>query len=293
MKTALSVVFALGAAALFGVSSVLQQATARREEGLPLLGLRVLQRLARRPRWLWAVSLSAVSFGVQALALAFGPLALVQPVAATDLLFALPFLARRQRQRLLPRDWLAAAMVAGGIAAFLAISPPASGSTTPSAARWTWVLVGTGGIAFVLAQVALRARGALRTGLLAGAGAVVFALVDALTKATVGLVGDLGGATLVRWEPYVLLVAGVTGIALGQGAYRSGSLLTSLPIIDSVEPVGAVLIGATAFGEQLGGSPAVLSLQLLAATVAVAGIVLLDRSPLVASTVGGAEPGRR
>ena len=73
-------------------------------------------------------------------------------------------------------------------------------------------------------------------------------------------------------------------MVLAQGAYRSGSLLVSLPIIDSVEPIAGVLIGATAFGEQIARSPATLALQLVAGLTATIGIVILDRSPLIATT---------
>lgn len=293
MTTALSVCFALGAAALFGLSSVLQQAAARQEHELPLVGLRVLRRLAHRPRWLFAVSLGGVSFGVQAAALAFGPLALVQPLAATDILFALPLVARRQRQSLRPRDWAAAALVVGGIAGFLSTSPPSAGSVEPALARWALVLVTAGTLVAVMVAVALGLRGRPRTALLAGAGGVVFATVDALTKAFVGLLGTRGAGALLGWEPYALLVAGVTGMVLAQGAYRAGSLLTSLPIIDTVEPVGAVVIAAAAFGEHLGGSAALWSAQLCAGAVAVVGIALLDRSPLLSPVDEVSEAGRR
>ena len=284
MATALSVCCALGAAALFGISSVFQQAAAQREGGLPVVGLQVIRRLARRPRWILAVSLAAFSFGVQAVALAFGPIALVQPLAATDLLFALPLLAHRQRQALRPWDWMAAAMVVGGVSGFLAASPPSAGSVAPALAAWAWIIAGAGSVVAVMVAVAIGLRGTVRAVLLAAGGAVVFAVVDALTKAVVGLVDHRGAAVFASWEPYALLVAGVTAMVLAQGAYRAGPLLTSLPIIDTVEPVGAVLIGATAFGEHLGGSAALWSAQLSAAAVAVAGIILLDRSPLMATT---------
>lgn len=282
MSTALSVVFALAAAALFGTSSVLQQAVAEEEVGAPLLRLELLRRLARRPRWLAAVALSGVSFGVQAIALAFGPLALVLPVAATDLLFALPVLAHRRRYRLGPREWVGAGLVAGGVALFLALSPPSPGHVAPSLTAWLPVLAGVAASVLVMATAALRAPAdGARTGLLAGAAALVFAVLDALTKSSVGLLGEQGAGVLLRWEPYALIVAGIGGMVLSQSAFRSGSLLVSLPIIDSVEPVGAVLIGVTLFAERVASSPAVLASQVVAGVVAVTGIVVLDRSPLI------------
>jgi hypothetical protein len=284
VNTALSAVFALGAAALFGTSTVLQQVAARREDDVPLVGVKVVRRLLRRPRWLAAVALSGISFGLQALALAFGPLVLVLPISATDLLFALAILASTRHLRIRNADWVASGLVAGGVATFLLVSPHSAGRAEPYLVDWVFVVAGVGGVVGVTLPLALRMNRTGRTALLAGAGGVVFALVDALSKAFVGSIGLHGAGALLRWEPYGLLVAGLTGVILGQGAYRSGSLLVSLPIIDSVEPIGGVLIGATAFGEQIARSPGTLALQLVASLVAIVGIVILGRSPLIAAT---------
>lgn len=284
MDFALSTAFALGAAALFGLSSVLQQAAARAEPDLSLVGPAVVGRMVRRPRWLAAVALSGLSFGFQALALAFGPLVLVLPIAATDLLFALPFLVHRQGVRLRPVDWLGAVAVAAGVALFLALSPLQPGRAEPALPDWLPVFAAVAGLVAMAVPVAVRRAATVRTVLLAGVGAVVFALTDALTKAAVGSASVHGVGALARWQPYVLLVAGTTGTVLAQAAYRSGSLLVSLPVIDSVEPIGGVAIGATIFGEQVARSPSFLALQLLAAAVAVVGMVVLHRSPLIAQT---------
>ena len=69
------------------------QHSAAREAGGTALSPALLLRLARNLPWLATTALSALSFGIQGLALAFGPLALVQPLAATDVLFALPMIA--------------------------------------------------------------------------------------------------------------------------------------------------------------------------------------------------------
>lgn len=284
VNIALSTTLALAAAALFGTSTVFQQEAARREVDVPIVGVAIIRRLVHRPRWLAAALLSGVSFGVQALALAFGPLVLVLPISATDLLFALAILSRLRHVRLRPADWFATGLVALGIAVFLALSPHSAGRAEPRLVDWILVAAGVGGTVALLLPAALRLHALGRTALLAGASAVVFALVDALSKAFVGSVGAHGFTSLLRWEPYGLLVAGAIGIALGQAAYRSGSLLVSLPVIDSVEPIAGVLIGATAFGEEIARSPGILLLQLLAGLLAVVGIVVLARSPLISAT---------
>jgi hypothetical protein len=127
----------------------------------------------------------------------------------------------------------------------------------------------------------LRARPAVRTALLAGAAASVFAVVDALTKSFVDLIRHDGAFALLHWEPYALCVVAIGGLFFSQSAFQSGATLMSLPIIDSVEPIGAVLIGATVFAERIASSPVVLACQVLGGAVAVAGIFVLDRSPLM------------
>jgi hypothetical protein len=108
-----------------------------------------------------------------------------------------------------------------------------------------------------------------------------FAFVDALSKSFVGLIRRDGlGPSLLRWEPYVLLCVGIVGLVLSQSAFQSGPLSVSLPIIDTLEPTGAVAIGALVFHEHVSASPAILVVQLCGGAAALLGIFILDRSPL-------------
>src|SRR5689334_17669002 len=109
--TAIAVLAALAAAASFGVAAALQHRQARLTPDAG--GVRLLARLAAQPLWLAGIALAALAYGMQALALAFGPLALVAPIVATDLLFALPVAARWSRP-LRARDWLGCVLAGGG-----------------------------------------------------------------------------------------------------------------------------------------------------------------------------------
>lgn len=71
------------------------------------------------------------------------------------------------------------------------------------------------------------------------------------------------------------------GGLFGQSAFAAGALSLSLPVIDTVEPIAAVTIGATIFGERLAASPALLAIQLGGGAVAVAGIAVLSHSSVV------------
>ncbi len=289
MATVIAVTAALGAACCFALAAVVQHGAAR-ETGEKLLSLRLLLVLARNPRWLAGVTLGVLSFAIQALALAFGPLALVQPLAATDVLFALPMIAVAHRYRLTRGDWLGAGAVAGGIALFLAVSPPSEGTRAPGLAAWAPVIVATGAFAAVAGLAAMRARGTAQVALLAAGAGITYGVVDALTKSTVDLLADRGSATILRWEPYALLAAGILGTLLSQSAFRAGALSVSLPVIDTLEPISAVVIGAFVFGEQLAASPGQLAAQLAGGAVAAAGIAVLSRSSVAAMEAGPRDP---
>jgi hypothetical protein len=85
----------------------------------------------------------------------------------------------------------------------------------------------------------------------------------------------------------VLLLCGVIGALLGQSAYSSGALSLSLPVIDTLAPIVAVVIAATVFDERLASSAWQLGVQLAGGAIAVAGIAMLSRSSIVAAETAG------
>lgn len=283
---------ALGAACMFGVSSVMMFRAAHAAPSGDLLRLRLLTRLMRSRLWLLGVGLQAASFGVQALALAFGPLTIVQPLAATDLLFAFPFLAHVQGRQMRRVEWCAGAMVALGVGVFLSVTPTGGGTATGSGPRFVVALAITGSIIMSFAAAGAGSRGIRRTTLLAVASAITFGVVDALTKSSIGEL-HLGGLSglFTTWSVYALLAAGIAGLVLSQSAFSTGQLQASLPVIDSLEPIVAVLLGVVVFAEPLAGSSGLLAAQMAGAAIAVVGIVLLDRSPVTREAHQPASPG--
>ena len=279
---AIAVPAALGAACSFGVGVALQHRQIQRERGRS--PLRLLSQLVRRRLWLAGLGLAVAAYGLQAVALAFAPLAVVAPVVAADLLFALPIAAAWEGRPMRLVEWAGCAIVGAGVAVFVISSPASSGRSDAPASHW---LLAFGAVALVNAAAAAAAvfsRRATRTALLAIAAGVTFGMTAAVTLSLTRIVRFGDGATvLAHWQPWALIALGGTGLVLSASAYKSGALRTSLPIMDTVEPVSAVLIGTVVFGERLATSPAMLGLQAAAATGAAAGIVLLARSPLVAA----------
>ena len=280
VATTIAVVGALAAAFCFAVGSLVQQGVARKS-GEDALRFALLLHLVRQPRWIGGVALDAFSFVIQGVALAFGPLTLVQPLAATDVLFALPLIARRHRRRITRQDAFGALTVTAGIVTFLAVSPPVGGVAVPPLGDWIPVLLAVGVTVAVAGAVALRVRGRPRVIWLAASAGALYGLLDALTKSTVDLIAADGTGTLAHWEPYGLMAAGVLGALFGQSAFGAGALSLSLPVIDTLEPAGAVVIGATVFGERLASTPVHFAFQVAGGVVAVAGIAILSRSKIV------------
>src|SRR5258707_10793380 len=125
---AIAIVAALGAALVFGVSSVAEQRGTKGVETRRALSPRILLDLVRQPLWVAAISGTLIGFTLQVVALGFGPLALVQPILVFDLIFAVLINAhlRRVRDRKL---LLGVVTCAAGIGGFLAIARPSDGNT--------------------------------------------------------------------------------------------------------------------------------------------------------------------
>lgn len=285
----IAVVCALAAACCFAAAAVVQHEEAR-EAHRKILTPGLLIALFRNVRWLAGAVLGALSFAVMGLALVFGPLSLVQPLAATDVLFALPMIAVRHRYRLTRRDWFGAIAVGAGVAIFLTVSPPVAGLRVPPITNWIPMLIAASAMDAVAAFMALRVRGRARVIWLAAAAGLTFGVVDALTKSTADLLVSRGFAALATWEPYALGAAGLTGALVSQSAFEAGALAVSLPVIDTMEPISAVLIAATVFNERLASSPVALAVQLAGGAVAVVGIAALSRSSVAAAEVRPATP---
>lgn len=279
LRTTVAVVAALGSGAAFATATVLQQRAARTADVDVRPGL--LLALARDRRWLAGIAVSGASFLLQALALTLAPIVLVQPLIVTDLLFALPLAAALAGLRLGPREWAGAVLVASGLALFLVASAPRVGADRPAGPALVLAALVVAGVVAAAVAVALPRRGLVRTSALAVAAGCCFGLMSALTKVVTTGLADQGAVVLLRWEPWALAVAALTGLTLAQSAFRAGPLAVSLPLIDVLEPGVAVAIAVTAFGEHLDGAPLAVAGQLVAALAVIGGVLLLDASPAV------------
>ncbi|MFD6044587.1 hypothetical protein ACFWG7_25185 [Streptomyces koyangensis] len=137
----------------------------------------------RRPAWWGAVSLNGSGAVLHVLALAYGPLTLVQPLGALTIVFALPMAALLVGRKAGPTAWRGALMATVGLAGLLALTG-SPGNGGPDATERTLLVIVTGATVCVLAGAALAAHRhpAVRGGLLAAAGGVAFGIASVFTK---------------------------------------------------------------------------------------------------------------
>jgi hypothetical protein len=172
--TTLAALAALAAACSFGVGVVLQHRQAQLAPTGGRAPFRLLAHLARQRLWLAGIALNAAAYGLQALALAFGPLSLVAPIAATDLLFALPLAARWSRRPMRTVDWAGCLLTGGGVALFLITSPPSAGRSDAPTQDWVLAFAVVALVAGAAVTAARLTRGPARASFLALAGGAVF-----------------------------------------------------------------------------------------------------------------------
>ena len=94
-----AILLALAASFCAATASVCQRLGAKSNE-VTGFDVWLIFRLARRPVWLLGLASMILGFVFQISALRFGPLALVQPILALELLFVFAYMAaigRRQR----------------------------------------------------------------------------------------------------------------------------------------------------------------------------------------------------
>jgi drug/metabolite transporter (DMT)-like permease len=283
---------ALGAALLLAVGFVLQQHEAA---GVPAgrPGPVLLAALARRPVWLAGIAAMIGGQVLGAVALGAGSLVIVEPLLATNVLFALPLAAVASRRRLSRADWLGAVMLVGGLVLFLtgeAARTATNGLAHPGRRipAGAWLQAGGALVAVVLVLLGLARHRPprVRAALLAAAAGALFGMQDFLTKHAIGGLDRGVGTLLASWSPWVLAAVAVLGLTLAQRAFGLADLSASLPAINLAEPLCGMALSVGVAGAALPHRPLPLAATAVGLVLMVSGVVLLTRSPLVVDPHG-------
>jgi hypothetical protein len=284
-----AILLSLVASLCTATSSVCQRLGARRDEAEDF-DLRLLWRLARRPVWLLGLASMILGFAFQVSALHFGPLALVQPILALELLFVFAYMAFSGRSRVTvrPRDWLAAVAMSAGIGSFLGVASPSGGRLDASAAMWWPASIVTLGLVLLALTVTYWpprrhvASGARRAAVLGAATGISWGFVAAVIKELSSRLGEGISAVTTSWPLFVLIVTGAATLVLASHALAAGPLAASQPGFTILDPLWASLLGLFLFGEHIQTGAPSLFLEAMALAVIVGGVATLSHSHLIA-----------
>jgi drug/metabolite transporter (DMT)-like permease len=271
-STAGSVVAALGGAGLFALASAVQHQEARAVARSVSPSL--LLTLARRPLWLLGIVADIGAVGLQAVALALGPVSLVQTLLVAGLPLAALLSAMLTHRRLRRHEVVGLLLCSGGLAL---LGPALSSTTLGHVPSRSGALVAALVVAAVTG-VLLLLRGHPRYGgICAGAAAgVVIGAGAVLLAVAAGRFGDWW-ALFGSWALYGAIVVGLVGLLLAQVAFQTGELGPPLAALSVVEPLVAVALAGLVLRERLPTGAGTRAVAVTGAVLAVAGVVALCR----------------
>jgi drug/metabolite transporter (DMT)-like permease len=289
-----AILLALAASLCTATASVCQRIGAR-DSGAKGFDIWLILRLARRPVWLLGIASMILGFVFQVTALRFGPLALVQPILAIELLFVFAYMTTigprtskfLRGLKVKRRDWLAAGAMSVGIGLFLGIGSPSGGRLHASGSSWWLAGLICFGIVLLALAVAFgpgRRPGvspSRRAAVLGAATGISWGFVAAVIKEFSSHLGEGIGAIASSWSLYVLIVVGAATLLLASHALAAGPLAASQPGFTILDPLSASLLGLFLFGEHMRSGALDMAGEGLALAVLIAGVSALSHSHLL------------
>ncbi|MEV6401561.1 DMT family transporter [Streptomyces bobili] len=270
---ALSVVLSLVSAVAYAAGAIVQEQVAVSspdEHYAPL----------RRPGWWAAVGLNGLGGLLHVVALAYGPLSLVQPLGALTIVFALPMAAMFVSRKAGATAWRGAIMATIGLAGLLSLVGAADAQSLSTPQRVGAAVV-TGGavVALMVAGRAAHRHPAVRSMLLATGSGIAFGMSSVFTKTVaVDWTGGVSAADVPSLA--VIGVLATAGMLLSQASYRGAGLTAPLATLTVVNPVVAAAVGITMFGETFRYGTTGTALALSCGVVAAGGLILLTTERL-------------
>ncbi|MEU1319971.1 DMT family transporter [Streptomyces tibetensis] len=270
---ALSVLLSLISAFAYAGGAIVQERVAESspdEQYAPL----------RRPGWWAAVGLNGLGGVLHVVALAYGPLSLVQPLGALTIVVALPMAALFVGRRAGATAWRGAIMATVGLAGLLSLVAASDARSLDTAQRVAVAVVTAGVVvSLMIAARAAHRHPAVRSMMLATASGIAFGMSSVFTKTVaVDWTGGVSAADVPSLA--VIGVLATAGMLLSQASYRGAGLAAPLATLTVVNPVVAAAVGITMFGETFRYGTTGTALALSCGVVAAGGLILLTTERL-------------
>ncbi|MFI7014083.1 DMT family transporter [Streptomyces sp. NPDC050164] len=270
---ALSVLLSLVSAVAYAGGAIVQERVAASSPGEQYAPL-------RRPGWWAAVALNGLGGLLHVVALAYGPLSLVQPLGALTIVVALPMAALFVGRKAGATAWRGAIMATVGLAGLLSLVAASDAQSLNTAQRVAVAVVTAGVVvALMIAGRAAHRHPAVRSMLLATASGIAFGMSSVFTKTVaVDWTGGVSAADVPSLA--VIGVLATSGMLLSQASYRGAGLAAPLATLTVVNPVVAAAVGITMFGETFRYGTTGTALALSCGVVAAGGLILLTTERL-------------
>ena len=278
----LGLILALAAASLYSIAVSLQAFEARGVPARHTLRPSLLRRLVRRPLWVAGAALGILGWAMQAAALTYAPLTLVEPTMATSLVFILAAGAYMLRQSLLRREMMAIAAVAIGVAA-LGVAAPAHRTLHAGGPKAGGILAG---LCLIAAAPHLGRHMRPPVGLIAAGAGVAYGLVAITTKFAADDIATHAWRGLAGWLA-LLLLTGTAGLLSEMSALQTQPVRRVAPIVFGLNVLVPVLAAPTLAHEPWNAASTVRLTLLLSVVTIAAGVAVLSRSPRVDAILAG------
>ncbi|MEU6463053.1 DMT family transporter [Streptomyces sp. NPDC046976] len=281
---ALSVLLSLVSALGYAGGAIVQERVAVSSPGSAYLPL-------RRPGWWGALALNGLGGLLHVVALAYGPLSIVQPLGALTIVFALPLATLCVGRRAGATAWRGAVMATVGLAGLLSLVGSSQDHALDAAQRLAAAIV-TGGavVALMCAGRAAHRHPAVRSVLLATAAGIAFGMSSVFTKSvTVGWNGGLDSPGTL-FSLALIAVFSVAGVLLSQASYGGGGLAAPLATLTVVNPVLAAVVGILMFGETFRYGTTGTLLALGCGVLAAGGLIMLTTERMEETDTAAPEP---
>ncbi|BBH16997.1 hypothetical protein Back2_12840 [Nocardioides baekrokdamisoli] len=275
-----AVAVTVAACFLFALSAWLTQHAGaghpERSGGLKGIG-RLILSLVKQPMWMIGAVAGVVGFWLQAVALHWTGLSVVQPMMPAQLLFAVLLASMSARRWPLVRDLAATVAVCGGVSLLVIKAQPPAENASPN--HVTSLVVGIVVVMAALLFAAHHRKPAIAAAITATAAGTGFALTAVFLKLVADRFAAGEYASLLTYVPtYGLLVSMIISAALTQAALAAGPLPWSMAGMTIAEPVAGVAAAWVAFGSK----PPGLLFSATAAVLLIVGVGGLLSSPAAA-----------
>ena len=238
--------------------------------------------LIRQPAWIVGSVAGVVGFWLQAVALHWTGLSVVQPMMPAQLLFAVLLASLSARRWPLVRDLAATIAVCGGVALLVIKAQPPAENATPN--HVTSLVIGVALVMAVLLFAAHHRKPTIAAAITATAAGTGFALTAVFLKLVADTLAAGHYAALLTYVPtYGLIISMIISAALTQAALAAGPLPWSMAGMTIAEPVAGVAAAWVAFGSK----PPPLLISASAAVLLLVGVSGLLSSPAAALWVPG------